>query len=309
MKLLGNWKFKVAIQFILAHIYFGEYLNYCLQRINGINNKQKILRGITNKYIPTLLDLNKVKDLKGAIVFEIGTGWIPIFPILFYLIGAKKVYTYDHERHLRLSSIHALLDTFCSYLSDIAKAIGISKEEINDKLNALKKFKTINEFFSACNIEYFAPSDAGKSLHENNSIDVVFSFEVLEHVSPKNLVDICQESKRILKRDGIGFHAIGLHDHYNGFDNSVSKVNFLKYSEKFWATFVKNKISYHNRLREVDFFRAFENDGGEIVWSDHIIDTSDLDALKNMKVDEIFSGMTDEELAVSYTKVAYKYES
>jgi hypothetical protein len=70
-----------------------------------------------------------------------------------------------------------------------------------------------------------------------------------------------------------------------------------------WAFFVKNKISYHNRLREKQFLDVFKSHGAKIKWIENKTDQADVEALKNMKIDKRFAGMTYEELAVHYSEV------
>ena len=87
----------------------------------------------------------------------------------------------------------------------------------------------------------------------------------------------------------------------------VSKVNFLKYSEFWWAFFVKNKISYHNRLREKQFFEIFRQYGAKIIWSEHQVDPADVELLKTMPIHNDFKGMTIEELAPWRTELIYSF--
>src|SRR5207249_3065951 len=104
------------------------------------------------------------------------------------------------------------------------------------------------------------------------------------------------------------FHAIGLHDHYSGFDKRVSKVNFLKYPEWLWKFFVKNRISYHNRLREKQFLSIFESYGAKVEDIRNKIDPADLKRLETMKVNKYFAGMKAEELAVTYSEVMCSFK-
>ena len=141
----------------------------------------------------------------------------------------------------------------------------------------------------------------------DNSIDLVYSYAVLEHVPESVIHGITLESKRILKQNGIAYHAIGTHDHYVSFDKRISKVNFLQYPEWLWRFFVKNKISYHNRLREKQFLEIFKSHGAKIKMISNKIDPSDLEILKTMKIDKRFAGMTHEELAVYYSEIILSF--
>lgn len=109
------------------------------------------------------------------------------------------------------------------------------------------------------------------------------------------------------KKNGFAFHVIGLHDHYSGFDNSISKVNFLKYSERVWSFFIYNNISYHNQLREKSFVDMFLKCGARIDLIEHKLDQEDIIALQKMKIDKKFHGFTDEELAIYQSKVILSF--
>ena len=177
-----------------------------------------------------------------------------------------------------------------------------------DRLAKLKDGANTEAIFGRASIVYKAPGDAAKSGLPDDSIDLVYSNAVLEHVPESVIHDLTIETKRVLRQNGVAFHAIRLHDHYVSFDKNISKVNFLRYPESMWRFFVKNKISYHNRLREKQFIEIFESHGGKIQMRDNETDPQDLEVLKTMKVDRRFSGMPPEELAVYYTEIVFSFQ-
>lgn len=136
-------------------------------------------------------------------------------------------------------------------------------------------------------------------------MDLVYSHAVLEHVPEETIHAIALESRRVLRPGGLAFHFIGPFDHYASVDKSISMVNFLQYPEWKWKLLVKNKISYHNRLRAKEFVQIFSPYGAEVLVVRDTIEPSDLEALKTMKIDVRFAGMTQEELAVSRSEVLY----
>ena len=75
-------------------------------------------------------------------------------------------------------------------------------------------------------------------------------------------------------------------------------MNFLKYPEWLWAPLVKNKISYHNRLREPQHLERFAAHGATVRWKNSHITESDVEAARTMRIHRRFAGMTPEELAV-----------
>jgi hypothetical protein len=300
------WKLKVLTQFVLAHMPAGEKLNFVLQNLKGSHSPERIGERIF-ELVEILNFISQSKKLDNGIVAEIGTGWVPLNTLLLYLLGARAIYTYDHIAHVRLDLVQRAIAELEKRLTEISRLTSIPESILRDRLNRLKTAKDITSLFKSAGITYQAPGDFVNSGLPDKSVDLVYSYAVLEHV-PESLVgQITAESNRILKSGGLAFHAIGLHDHYNGFDPSVSKVNFLQYPEWLWKFFIKNKISYHNRLREKQFFSIFKEGGGRIEKVRNKVDPSDLESLKTMKLDRRFQGMSPEELAVTYSEVLLSF--
>jgi SAM-dependent methyltransferase len=281
------WKIKVLIQFVLAHVPFGEAINHRLQRVNAVRRGgAESLRDRINEVDEGLRNLQGVKPLAGSVVVEVGTGWDALPTLLLRTLGAERIYTFDHVAHLRL---------------DLAQSIG---REVG--LPDCEQ-PTLAGFLESNGINYVAPGDATKTGLPDKSVDLFYSFAVLEHV-PGNVAEaLMTEARRVLKPGGLWYSLIGLHDHYAGFDRSVSEVNFLRYPEWLWRLLVKNNISYHNRLRERDFLDMMARAGAEIVRIEHVQRPEDIERVKRMKIDRHFAGYTPEELAVTRTEIIARF--
>jgi SAM-dependent methyltransferase len=299
-----NWKLKVLVQFVLAHSPKGEQLNYILQTMNQSHSSTKIA-GRIPVLAETLGLLSKHMRLDGAVVLEIGTGWEPINPLLLYLAGAKAIYTYDHLPHVRFSLAKVTLGEMERNLQSISSATSIPESRLTERLTALKPASDLATLFKLANINYVAPGDATKSGLPNHSVDLVYSHAVLEHVPETIIHAIAMESKRVLRSGGLAFHFIGPFDHYANVDKNISTVNFLQYPEWKWKLFVKNRISYHNRLRAKEFVQIFRSHGAEVLVVRDTIEPLALEALNKLRIDARFAGMTKEELAVSRSEVLY----
>ncbi|MFH1941117.1 MAG: methyltransferase domain-containing protein [bacterium] len=300
------WKIKILIQFVLAHLPWGEELNFLLQLKSGSHSPEKTTEHIIRLAEKVRLACEHV-TIEGSAVLEIGTGWDAITAILFYIQGAKCCYTFDHQPHVRFSLVLQVINQIEKNIEEIHSITSIPTAIIKGKLKQLKKAKSLVELFDSANIFYFAPGDACKTGLPNGSVDLIFAYAVFEHIPETVINDILIESKRILKQNGIAYFGIGLHDHYAGFDKMISKVNFLQYPEWLWAFFVKNKISYHNRLREKEFIDIFHSHQAKIKWKRRKIDPSDVETLKTMNIDPRFSSMSNEDLAVYYTEVILSF--
>lgn len=295
------WKIKVLVQFLLSKLPGGGKVNFFLQRINKSHSQEQI-EGRIDGLIESIKKVDEFVPLNGATVVEIGTGWEPICSTLLYLMGVKVCHTYDHLPHVRFQLIRVLLRSIENKLFGISKFTGIPLNILNERLSNIKDSKSVADFFSRSNTIYYAPGDGAKTMLANESVDLVYSHAVLEHIPEQVVYDLSMEAKRILKLTGVAYHLIGLHDHYVEFDKKITKVNFLRYPEYLWSFFVKNNISYHNRLRENQFLNIFEKCGAQVVWLQNKIDNDDVKYLKGIKVDKYFRELTVEELAVNQTE-------
>ncbi len=300
------WKLKVLTQFILAHLPKGEKVNYLLQLLNKSHTPEKTARRII-ELTKQLQHITKYINIEGSTVLEIGTGWDAISPVLFYLMGAKACYTYDHIPQVRFTLVREVINQITNRVDQIHMIASLPKSLIMNRIKQLKEASNLKHLFTLTNIIYNAPGDPTQTALANNTVDLVYSNAVLEHLPAKMIHDLTKESKRILGENGIAYHAIDLSDHYVRFDKKISKVNFLKYPEWLWNLFVKNNISYHNRLREKQFLDIFTSYGAKIRSIKNKIDQLDLQVLKTMKIDNCFARMTDEELAVHYSEIILSF--
>jgi SAM-dependent methyltransferase len=298
------WQFKVGVQFVLAHVPGGETVNNALQRWNG-SFCDAAIRG---RVLGLSRCLSEHFDATGKTIVEIGTGWDAINALMLHVFGARRVYSYDHVRHLRFDLAMNVLRQIGASTAAIAEISGIEPSVLEDRIGPLARAANSQELLDAAAIEYMAPGDAARTGLPDHSVDIVYSYAVLEHVSEDVIASITKEARRVLVPGGIAFHNIGEHDHYVSVDPSISKVNFLRYPEWAWSLFVKNKISYHNRLREPDFLRIFGANGARVRDKESYIDPKDLETVKRMRLDSRFAGLTPEELAVTKTQVTLSFD-
>jgi len=277
------WQVKVLTQAALAAMPMGEHLNHQLQRMNAIRRGPRVEASRFHEIRGSMEYLSRFTQLKGAKVVEVGTGWDAL-PTLFLSQAGASIVTYDHVRHLRHRS-----------LMHSAKFIGLEVDD--DPQTALK----------ALRIDYRAPADATATGLPDSSVDVFYSYAVLEHVPPEVIHGLIKEARRVLRPGGLFYGLVGLHDHYNGFDRKVSKVNFLRYPEWLWRPLVKNAISYHNRLRERDFLDILKGYQAEIVDFRGTTDPADRDRLDTMKIAKEFQNYSKDELAVTRTEIIARW--
>ncbi|MBI5563157.1 MAG: class I SAM-dependent methyltransferase [Deltaproteobacteria bacterium] len=305
-----HWAVKAALQAFIAKVPYGEDINYRLQVLNGSYKQDRPgSYARLDNYIDVansmalLLQKNGM-EISGARLVEAGTGWQPFMPIYFALLGASRVYTYDHVAHARLERAMIVLDRLDERAPDIAGTLGIPLDGLKRRRAGADAANGMRGLFDSLGIVYKAPGDAGQTGLDDNSADLFFTHAVLEHMPTEVVVNVTREACRTLRPGGFYYNVIGLHDHYVTFDRKITKVNFLKYSGAAWSALAQNKISYLNRLRYPDYVRIIKDAGFEIVDAVTEVNGPSLAAIKaGMKLDASFKAYAPEELAITRAEV------
>jgi SAM-dependent methyltransferase len=234
----------------------------------------------------------------GARLMEIGTGWHPALPFCFVLAGADSITTFDIVRLLGETVTFRLLDSLEKHVPKIADLAGEISAIVHARLLELRRSENLGELLTKSRIEYFAPADGRTTGLEPNSVDLVYSNSVLEHVPRDVIRDLMKESFRVLKPGGLVMHNIACNDHYAFFDKSISFVNFLQYEEREWRLW-NNPIQYQNRLRAPEFVDLGIAAGFEVISKKTHVRPGTLEALANMRVAPQFDRFSRDELAAT----------
>ncbi|MBA3541276.1 MAG: methyltransferase domain-containing protein [Deltaproteobacteria bacterium] len=298
-----DWRVKGAIQKLLGYVPGGERIHYVLQQRGG---------GLTDftaecdmKIDDWSIMMGHLRSanvtIKGGTFLEMGTGWYPTFPLCLVLSGAAKVHTVDLNAYLKPEKTVALANRLESHVPLIARLSGQTEAEIDLRLYkvqaALRNGATIGDATEGA-IDYRAPGDAAKTGLPNESVDVVFSNSVLEHV-PGTVIEHCLvEALRILRPKGIVFHSVNCGDHYAYTDKAIDQLHYLQYSESAWQKW-NNEFLYQNRLRANDFTAMAKAAGFAIEIDTSRAHPDRLRSLDTIQVDPHFARYTREQLAIT----------
>ena len=252
-----------------------------------------------------LFDYFKKNNINHDAVLELGTGRNITTLIGLKILGVSKIITVDLNPYLDenitkesiiqiLSKKNEVFNLFKKYITydDFQKQISLLEKLLELPLKDLMK---------KLNIDYYPYTDARKiKFLENNSVDIYFSDQVLEHIPFGTIKEIIHEAKRILKKDGLIFSFIGLHDHFSTIDKSISKINFLKYSDFIWHVLSGNKFMYHNRLRSSEYSKLFIECDLKILDKIERVDKKSLELLDgNFKINRKFEKFEKNDLCVT----------
>ncbi len=283
-----NWRLKGIVQKTLSTVPGGVRLNNLLQRhAGGLRSpEQNMSMKVTADWMVLARHLRAFDmPLAGTRYMEIGTGWFPTLPACFLLAGAESVVSFDLTRHLDAALTERLWRHLDAHLPEIADAANQPVETVRARYAARP----------GTAFDYQAPADATLSGLPDNSIDVVFSNSVLEHVPGATIAAMLREAHRVLRPGGLSVHSVNCGDHYAYTDPSITFINYLRYSDAEWA-FWNNDLQYQNRMRPSDFIDLSERAGFTTVLAVHAPRPELLAVLPSMQIAPEFRHYSPDQL-------------
>lgn len=298
-----HWRLKGAIQKVLGGLPGGTWLHYALQRRFGG------LRDFEGEFASKIEDWSIMahhlryagQPIDNARLVEVGTGWYPTFPLACYLAGARAVETFDLNRHLRPELTRRCIALLADHLDTIATGADVDADVVRNRYALLCLHADPASDLTAATsgvVRYHAPADATRTDLPSDSVDLVFSNSVLEHVPPDAITALYTEARRILVPGGLMFHSVNCGDHYAYVDRNLHQLHYLQYSDRAWA-FWNNAFLYQNRLRAHRFVDDASAAGFEIVLDTGTAREENLKRLQAMRVAREFAQVPPERLCIT----------
>jgi SAM-dependent methyltransferase len=248
-----------------------------------------------------LLHIRWLRDilgtLEGKTVLEIGSGWELLIPMLFSLCHAERVYLSDLTALLDKATLAGSLETFRANKQPILDVLGMDSLDFDSRFSG--GINSEEEFLSRHRFIYLAPCDCRSLSLESSSLDVVTSRSVMEHIPPPVIEGIFQESYRLLRPGGVACHFVDNSDHWEHGDKNISRVNFLKYSDRMFRLTYLNSLNYQNRLRHSQYIDMLRRAGFEILRAEPIVDARALKVLDTLPLAPAFRRFSAEDLATT----------
>lgn len=243
----------------------------------------------------------------GTTALELGTGWEPQIPLLLNLAGCDKVLSVDLHRLLDFTSCRRTVDFFKTKREHIIETLGVKASSFDRYIDGLS-FSGLESFLESASITYLAPCDARKLPLPAESVDLVISNNVLEHIPPETITELFREFHRVLKTKGKMVHTIDNADHWSYSDRTISQGNFLRYEESAWQRLQKNPIDYQNRLRHFEYCRLILGCGFSLFHDLSVVDEALCAALKTIPVCSKYGDVPPEQLAISLSRIIAEKE-
>lgn len=293
-----NWRIKALTQKGLSYMPCAEVLNTYLQKyLGGLRHFDQEVEGKISDWLLAMDYIHEVgASVEHADIVEIGTGWFPTLPVCFALAGMKSCETYDLKCHLNQKLTFAMLRLLGDHIPRIADCARRPVAAVREEYENLMGSRSLGELLGRARIRYHAPADASQTALDNDSIDLVFSNSVLEHIPRHTIVNLFREARRVLKPGGLAVHAVNCGDHYAYFDKKISAINYLQYSSAEWRLW-NNDLLFQNRLRPRDFLEIAKQTQFDILTAKQKLNAKLSACLGRMKIAPEFAEYPREELA------------
>lgn len=199
--------------------------------------------------------------IEGARVLEIGSGWIPVAPLVYRIAGAREVVLSDQHRLLHPSSVQAAVAFLRERTTRLAQELQVDEARISEVLD-IPMSGSLVSMLDALGLRYVVPLNS-ETL--NGEIDIAYSHTVLEHIPIQALTEIFALVRARLKKGGMFCNGIDNSDHRRSYDDRLSTVDFLSYSDFAWTMQCINPQDYTNRLRHSDYIGLLTKAGFKLL--------------------------------------------
>jgi SAM-dependent methyltransferase len=272
---LQPWWAKIGAKIILSRL----PLKYSLWQKLGLFRHGKMdtvtyVQGVFDQHVQWARLSNQ---LKGKTVLELGPGDSIATVVIAACYGASAVLVDSGDYAVRDVRLYR----------DFADRLKEQGLDVPD----LSQAESREDVLAICNARYLSDGLSSLQTIANDSIDLIFSQAVLEHVRRHEFLETMRQCRRILRTDAAASHRVDLKDHLGG------GLNNLRFRESIWESnfFVRSGF-YTNRIRFSEMIFMFEQAGFDIesVSADRW-EASPIDR-KRLSLD--FASITDDDLLV-----------
>ena len=293
-----RWLAKAALQRALGLLPQGERLNYVFQRhvlhsfpIGDAALRQKFTRAV--HHLAAYEEHGPGAPAAEATFFEFGAGWDLAIPLAYAQLGVGRQVLIDIRPSARTELVSETIAAFDRLRPELEEVAGRSLRALGGPIASVAELETL------FGVRYLAPCDARATGLPAGSVDFVSSTDTCEHIPAADLAAIFAECRRLLRPGGAFSCRIDLQDHYAYFDPSLSRYNFLRFSDRTWAL-VDSPLHFQNRLRAPEYLRLVRDAGLDLVVENPSGPSEQGRAeLQALPLAERFRGYSPEELGVT----------
>ena len=133
-------------------------------------------------------------------------------------------------------------------------------------LQPIAKSNSFDELYQALQFTYIANPTGTITELKDNTYDLIYSSNVLEHVHRNIVPELLKDFERVLKPGGYSIYNIDIGDHlvYLSRGRTLSRKHYLNYTDTTWRRFYDSPVQYFNRIQRSEWFDFFGQTGLEL---------------------------------------------
>lgn len=229
---------------------------------------------------------------------DLGAGWHPTVPLLYYSLGLDRQYLFDVSPLLTRELVDETVKVFLEIVND-PKWPHRSRLRRLPKANASASLSW-PDYLKEMGITYHAPYE-GVDQEIAGTVDIATCTQVLYYLGWDTLTHICSQVHRSLRTGGKFLATIHLKDVNATAKNGLSIYNHLKFSPAAWDKWINSSLMTCNRYKARDYRRLLEQAGFKIVHFDVEGPTAaDLQELNRIPIHACFADYSREELGAKH---------
>lgn len=277
------WWSKIVAKIVLSRLPFGYSVWQKLGLFrHGKMDQSAYVIGVFNAHCERA---GLKGDLKDRVILELGPGDSIATAIVAASHGATAILV-DSGKYVSED-----VNLYKSMAEDLER-LGLNPPDLSSA-------KKIEDIVNLCGAVYHTAGLGSLKTIAQDSVDLIFSQAVLEHVREHEFIQTMVECKRVLKNNGIASHRVDLKDHLGG------GLNNLRFSNRVWESdFFAHSGFYTNRIRFSKMIRFMKEAGFEIEHSK--VDRWDAIPIARNKLAEEFIQESDNDLLIKGFDVVLK---
>lgn len=243
---------------------------------NTVGQRARVQRGLEQPYVERVQRILALFEKHHAIqdgskLLEIGTGWVHWESTILRLFYDVEITLFDVWDNRNLQAYKAYCRQLEKIIDDVVAMDVARRQRVHELLQAIVDAPSFDDIYALLGFRYVIDSAGKLEQFQDGSFSAIFSCNVFEHVDKSILPQVIQDFSRLLTPGGYSLHKIDPGDHLAYYTRSVSRKNYLRYSDKVWRRFFENEVQYFNRVQRPEWLTLFRDAGFELAEADSVL--------------------------------------
>lgn len=233
---------------------------------NKVLSGLRLREGLPQRYIDRLFYFVGTANKYDAVgersrLLEIGTGWVHWESLCYRLFSDAEVVLFDVVDN-------RLFQVLKRYSAQLALALEadprfdtVDRARARRIIEIVQRAGSFEELYRTLSLIYVLEPSGTLQPFSDNSFDLAYSCDVLEHIPRDQISPYLRELYRVLKPGGYSIHQIDIADHLAYFDQGANAKNYLRYTDAAWELLFESDVQYVNRLQRSQWLRLFDEAG------------------------------------------------